>query len=226
VLLESRPSGMRQFGSTGFRLWNLGREAKVLYSAFCVLAFLGIASSALYYLDLTGAGLRGVRRYYAAEVEPAAAGAGAASGGAAAAPEAAGPAIELPPSAEEDDPDRRGPIVVTVSYRKLLEATHFHLFTMPVLLLILGHLFLATGVSDRAKLAWIAAGSASVALHLATPWLVHFAGAGFAFLHALSGVALLGTMTVLTIHPMLAMWRPSASRRARADADDAAAAHR
>ena len=32
-----------------------------------------------------------------------------------------------------------------MTYRKLLEVTHFHLFTMPVVLLIIGHLFLATG---------------------------------------------------------------------------------
>ena len=42
-------------------------------------------------------------------------------------------------------------IVEQMSERKLLEVTHFHLFTMPVVLLIVGHLFLATGLSDRAK---------------------------------------------------------------------------
>ena len=48
-----------------------------------------------------------------------------------------------------------------MSYRKLLEVTHFHLFTMPVVLLIVGHLFLATGLGDRAKLAWLVAASAA-----------------------------------------------------------------
>ena len=46
--------------------------------------------------------------------------------------------------------------------RKLLEVTHFHLFTMPVVLLIVGHLFLATGLGERSKLAWLIAASASV----------------------------------------------------------------
>jgi hypothetical protein len=99
------------------------------------------------------------------------------------------------------------PIVVAVTYRKLLEVTHFHLFTMPVVLLIVAHLFLATGLGERAKLGWIVAASASVAVHLATPWIVRFGGPSLAFLHAISGLALTITMSVLTIYPVFAMWR-------------------
>jgi hypothetical protein len=185
---------MRQFASSGFRLWNLGREAKVLYSAFCLLTFLGLVSSALYYGDLVGAGMGGIKRYYAGEDRAAAPPAAAAPTG--------GPAIELPDDAER----ARAPIVVAVTYRKLLEVTHFHLFTMPVVLLIVAHLFLATGARDGAKLAWIVAASASVLLHLATPWLVRYGGPSLAFLHAVSGAALTVTMSVLTLYPVVAMW--------------------
>ncbi len=184
---------MRQFGSSGFRLWNLGADAKTLYTAFCVLTFLGVVSSALYYRELVGVGTSGIRRYYAGENDD--------QPEAAAPPQpGAGPAIEVPPEAQA------APIVVAVSYRKLLEVTHFHLFTMPVVLLIVGHLFLATGLSERAKRAWLIAGVVSVSLHLATPWLVR-AAAGLAPLHALSGIALTVTMSVLTLYPVAAMWR-------------------
>ena len=116
--------------------------------------------------------------------------------------------------------------MVAVSYRKLLEVTHFHLFTMPVVLLIVGHLFLATGLSDRAKRAWLIAGVVSVTLHLATPWLVR-AAAGLAPLHALSGIALTVTMSVLTLYPVASMWwgrPPVVDRRSGADADGGAGA--
>ncbi|HMF43236.1 MAG TPA: hypothetical protein VKQ32_21340 [Polyangia bacterium] len=188
---------MRQFSSSGFRLWNLGIEAKLLYSTFCLLTLAGIVSSALYYGDLVGTGTSGIKSYYAGEAravppaaEPAAAGA------------PTGPAIDVP-----DDEAARRPIVVPMSYRKLLEVTHFHLFTMPVVLLIVGHLFLATGLGDRAKLAWLIAASASVAAHLATPWIVRYGGGGLAFLHAITGIGLTLTMSVLTIYPVVAMWR-------------------
>jgi hypothetical protein len=189
---------MRQFASSGFRLWNLGPDAKILYTTFCLLTLLGVLSSALYYGDLVGSGTQGIRRYYAGEGEPSAA-------PAAPGPAGIGPTIDVPENLENN----RAPIVVPVTYRKLLEVTHFHLFTMPVVLLIVGHLFLATGLGDRAKRAWLIAASLSVFAHLATPWLVRYAGAALAPLHALTGVALTLSMSVLTLYPVLAMWRGS-----------------
>jgi len=186
---------MRQFSSSGFRLWNLGLEAKILYTTFCVLTQFGIVSSALYYGDLVGAGTRGIKSYYAGEAR-----AVAPPSAAPAAP--GGPAIDVP----EDEPNR-APIVVPMTYRKLLEVTHFHLFTMPVVLLIVGHLFLATGLGDRAKVAWLIAACCSVAAHLATPWIVRYGGGGLAFLHAITGIALTLTMAMLTVYPVIAMWR-------------------
>ena len=79
---------MRQFASGGFRLWNLAVEAKVLYTAFCLLILAGIVSSALYYGDLVGGGLAGVRRYYGGEDAEAFAIRGAA--------DRAGSAIDMP----------------------------------------------------------------------------------------------------------------------------------
>ena len=185
---------MRQFASSSFRLWNLGSEAKLLYTTFCVLTLAGVVSSAVYYGDLVGGGTGGIRSYYAGE---------GSGDNAWPAVVAGGPQIDLPDGAVGPS----GRLVVAVSFRKLLEVTHFHLFTMPVVLLIVGHLFLATGLGERAKITWIAAASAAVALHLATPWLVHYAGGGLAALHALSGAALVVTMTFLAGYPVLAMWR-------------------
>ena len=37
--------------------------------------------------------------------------------------------------------------------------------------------------------------------------MVRYAGGGLAFLHAITGIALTLTMSVLTIYPVLAMWR-------------------
>ena len=210
---------MRQFGSSGFRLWNLGADAKTLYTAFCLLTFAGVISSALYYRELVGVGTSGIRRYYAGEDDQPDE---AASAQKPTQQPTVGPAIEVPPEAQE----AHRPIVVAVSYRKLLEVTHFHLFTMPVVLLIVGHLFLATGLSERAKRVWLIAGVVSVSLHLATPWLVR-AAAGLAPLHALSGIALTVTMSVLTLYPVASMWRrPGAVVDRRVGPDGGAAGPR
>ena len=63
-------------------------------------------------------------------------------------------------------------LTVAVTYRKLLEVTHFHLFSMPVYLLILSHLFMLSRIGERAKVGWISLGTLGVAGHVAAPWLV------------------------------------------------------
>src|SRR5437016_4319494 len=135
---------MRQFAMKGFRISQLTREAKVLYTFFCVLALAALVVTTLYYYDLVGAGLGGVQEKYTGRVH---------TDAAEAAP-AGGPELDLPPEA-------RAPtkIVVGMSYGKLLEVTHFHLFTVPVFLLIIAHLFLLTPVRAGAKLAWITGAS-------------------------------------------------------------------
>src|SRR5690349_18125008 len=112
---------MRQFISSGFKIWNLGLEAKVLYTVFAMFALAAYVVSVLYAGDLIGLGTSSARAYYA--------------GGALGEPaRPAGPAIELPDEAAR-------PLRDPISYRHLLEVTHFHLFTVPVFLLIVAHLF-------------------------------------------------------------------------------------
>ncbi|MSP61042.1 MAG: hypothetical protein EXR72_12000 [Myxococcales bacterium] len=190
---------MRQFASSGFRLWNLAREAKLTYSFFGLFALLALSSSMLYYEDLVGLGGGGVRAYYAGEVAP---------GGAPVRGAQGGPEIALP----DEKPREQGPLVVAATYRKLLEVTHFHLFTVPVFLLIITHLFMLTGLATRSKVGWIAGGWLSALLHLAAPWLVRYGGSGFSPLYGLSGALLGVTCLVLTAYPVWAMWwgRPAA----------------
>jgi hypothetical protein len=206
---------MRQFASAGFRLWNLSREAKIVYTFFCVLALFAQGSSLLLYEDLVGSSLQRVGQYYAPGSPPAAPTEAAPEGGA-----GGGPTIALP----EDAP--KTPLVVAVPYRKLLEVTHFHLFTVPVFFLILTHLFMLTGLSSRAKQAWIVLGWAAASLHMLAPWLIRGGGAGWAWTFPASGVLLLGSGLVLTIYPVWVMWqrppRPGRPLR-RAAPEDAGA---
>lgn len=204
---------MRQFAAAGFRIWNLSREAKIIYSFFCGLSLLALFSSLLLYEDLVGPTLRPgsllrVRQYY--QTQPPTE---AAPEPEAALPESpgtptSGPAIAL----AEDAPAPR--LIIAMPYRKLLEVTHFHLFTVPVFLLILTHLFMLTGLSARAKQGWITLGWSAATLHMLAPWLVRPGGKHLAILFPLSGVLLLVSGLVLTIYPAWVMWR-APSRPAR-----------
>lgn len=213
---------MRQFAAKGLRIWNLGREAKVIYSFFCALSLLALLSSLLLYEDLVGPTLRGghlrrVADYYSSPAAGPGTSPGAAASGPAVSPSPAqGPEIALP--ADEPpvvEPASAGPqrLTITVPYRKLLEVTHFHLFTVPVFLLILTHLFLLTGLSPAAQLGWIVAGWLSASLHMATPWLLRALSPRWSWLHAASGAAFLLASLVLCLLPLVQMWHPARKHR-------------
>jgi hypothetical protein len=91
--------------------------------------------------------------------------------------------------------------------RKLLEITHFHLFSMPVYLLILSHIYMLSRSRKKAKAAWIAAGSAGTLLHIAAPWLVAHGCAGAVATYAASGALMLISYFVMSVVPLWEMWR-------------------
>lgn len=178
---------MRQFAASGFRIWNLGLEAKLVYTGFGLLALLALAVSLLFYEDLVGPRTAGVRGYYAGD---------------AAAPssesERRGVRVEVP--------EETSRMMVAVSYRKLLEVTHFHLFTVPVFLLIIAHLFMLTDLSRPSKLVWIAGAWGASLVHLAAPWVIRYLSTSLAFLFPASGALMGLAMTVLIVYPLVVMW--------------------
>jgi hypothetical protein len=90
--------------------------------------------------------------------------------------------------------------------RKLLEVTHFHLFSMPLYLLVVGHLFLLSGRSAKAKTGIVGAAVALTALHLCAPWLVLLGGRALAWLYPISGAGMLLGFAVLMGVPVWEMW--------------------
>jgi len=191
---------MRQFASSGFRIWNLSPEAKLVYTGFGLLALLALAVSVMLYEDMVGprSTAGSIDAYYVGrEGTPPPN----------AAPAAGGPKIEL-----GDEP--RPVLGPSVSYRKLLETTHFHLFTVPIFVLVIAHLFMMTGLGTRTKVWLIALGWLSSAAHLAAPWLVRYAGRGWAWLFAASGIVMAVTLTVMTAVPIVSMWTGRSPRAA------------
>lgn len=207
---------MKDFVRPAGRLRGLPFAARLVYSTFCVFSVIALAETAWLGADMLGADLAEVDSYYAGgSVEPPASSADASENGASLGPGGGGgPVIELPEegfgAALERDP---------MPLRKLLEVTHFHLFTMPVYLLILAHLFMLSRIHAAVKTGFITAGSLGVLLHLLAPWIAR-SGARFATLfYAVSGTLLLASMLVMSVVPMVEMWAspPSKPGRSRSD---------
>jgi hypothetical protein len=200
---------VRQFASSGFRIWNLSREAKLVYTGFGLFSLAAIVVSMMFYEDLVGPRTAGVAGYYAGASRAAAADKAPAK---APGETSTGPKIELPDEAAPAATSEQ--LTVAVTYRKLLEVTHFHLFTVPVFLLIIAHLFMLTGLSSAAKTAWIATGWLSAFVHLLAPWLIRYGGSAWSFTYPTSGALMGLALTVMTVYPIVVMWLPRGERKA------------
>ena len=93
-----------------------------------------------------------------------------------------------------------------MSFRELAEITHFHLFTMPVVFMILVHVLYLTSAGSRLKVVttWISFGG--VMLDLVSPWLISYVSPIFV-LTMLTGDTLMtvGFLIMMAI-PLYEMW--------------------
>ncbi len=185
---------------------RLSFEARVVYSVFCVFLLVGYATSVWFYLDDDlGAAPAGAARYYLGEQTPPPSPAPDP-----AASEADGPLLDLP--------EAGSPAVVTEATalrlqkppRQIMETFHFHLFSVSVCLLILGHLFMMCGLSTRLKSGVLVVGSLATLLHLLAPPLIRFASPAFSGLMFPTALGMGLTWLAMTAWPLWEMWRPAA----------------
>ncbi|MGH7803035.1 MAG: hypothetical protein ACREQJ_01705 [Candidatus Binatia bacterium] len=94
------------------------------------------------------------------------------------------------------------------SFLELLETAHFHLFSMPIFFLVLGHIFVLTSVSPRWKMIVVVTAFVALLLEVALPWLIVYGSAGFAWLEHPTRLAFFGTFVVMAVLPLLEMWSP------------------
>jgi len=91
---------------------------------------------------------------------------------------------------------------------QIMEVSHFHLFSVPVVVLILAHLLYATPISRRARVALTSATWLGAVLELAGPWAVRYLAGAFAYA-LLAGWALLAAgMLCMTGISLASMWGP------------------
>lgn len=97
------------------------------------------------------------------------------------------------------------------SYRQLLELTHFHLFTEPVVWLVVSHLYGLGSPRGWGRVAPPLLTLLAMLGQITLPWLVVYVGAGFAALllptHLLMGGGL-GFMALVSLRDL---WWPSSS---------------
>ena len=181
---------MQDFTRPSGRLRALPLGARAVYTVFLVFTLVGLALTLWLTHDMVGIDLSGAGEYY-----------GGASAPIEEAEAVGGPALVLPPDGEElaaFEPMPR---------RKLLEVTHFHLFSMPVYLLILSHMYMLSRARKRSKAAWIALATFGTLLHVAAPWLIAYRCAASVAVYAVSGSLMLLSYAWMSLVPLWEMWR-------------------
>lgn len=185
---------MRDFERSGARLRGLSLDARIAYSVFLAFTLAAFGVTLLLAADLVGWGAERTADYYAGRAEAAIPGATPPSG--------AGPEIDIPEEALAPPAPEPMPI------RKLLEVSHFHLFSIPVYLLILSHLFMLSSFPARPRRIVIVLAALSSAAHIAAPWVARADWPGARACFAVSGTVMTLAYLLMMVVPLWDMWRP------------------
>lgn len=185
---------MKEFQATRPGRLRVARAgSKMLYTAFAIAAIIGLFVSWRLYGVAIGEG--GPAAYYAGEPVAVAKPAG----------DAGGPVLDLP-----DEVTQPRAITVQIPERKLLEVTHFHLFTIPVYVLVIAHLFLLAKIPVWLQNGGTALAIVSSGLHIAAPWLVR-GRPGITWIMPVSGVTMMVTLGLMAVVATVDMWLPASS---------------
>ena len=105
------------------------------------------------------------------------------------------------------------------TYQGMLEVSHFHLFAMGLLLLVLTHLMLFIPASNTVKLWLIVLPFTAALLDEGASWLVRYAHPGFAYLKIAGFLLLQGSLAALVIISLWAVFVGSANNYTEDDFD-------
>jgi len=95
------------------------------------------------------------------------------------------------------------------SFQSLLEVSHFHLFAMGMLMLVLTHLMLFVPLADRTKLWLIVVPFASAFVDEGAGWAVRFVSPVFALLKVAGFLALQSSLAALILLSLWSVFRGS-----------------
>lgn len=93
-----------------------------------------------------------------------------------------------------------------MSFGQLAETTHFHLFTMPVVFLILVHVLYLTTLSPLLKVMTTWLSFVGVSLDLVSPWLITYVSPFFVLTMLAGDVLMVAGFLIMFCVPMYEMW--------------------
>jgi hypothetical protein len=193
---------MRDFNKSHQPLSRISLPNRLVYTAFLLFAAFGMLTAILLAQEGPGWTIDSINRYYRGETAAAVAAASEIVN------DQQGPEIELPDfnPAISTRSGEGSQIYMPRSYRALLENAHQHLFMMPVLFLILAHLFVRVKGPRWFVYGAITLSGVGLAGHIASPWLVRYCGSSWAYIMLFTLLALVFGMGIMLLGSLGAMW--------------------
>lgn len=90
--------------------------------------------------------------------------------------------------------------------RELLEVTHVHTFSIPLIFFVLSRILSMTATREGLKIATYVASFVGIVCNLIGPWLVRYVSPGFSLLLLFSYIILASALVVYIVCPMYEMW--------------------
>ncbi len=157
---------MKIFATRDYRLSRLPFGARLFYSLFLAMVFLGLLTCVGFAFGKSGLSTPALAEYY---------------------------------RQEESGLGGKG-------FLELLETAHFHLFSMPIFFLVLGHIFFLSSWPEKAKLAVVVAAFVAMVSEIALPWLIVYHSARWVWLEHPTRITLTAAFLVFIAVPLREMW--------------------
>ena len=96
--------------------------------------------------------------------------------------------------------------LVPWNYRELLEVTHTHIFSIPIVVFILSRILAMTHTREGLKITIYGVSFMGIILNLAAPWLIRYACHHFVITFTISNILLILSFGAYIFIPLYEMW--------------------
>lgn len=166
-------------------MWSLPISNKIFFTFFLSIMTVALGVGFLNYYERTGFSAQKTIRYYCGNEEE---------------------ELDVPLSAEENKLKLEEGLFFPKSYRELLEVTHTHIFSMPIVVFILSRIMAMTHTREGLKVTIYGVSFVGILLNLASPWLIRYASPHFVIAFTLSNIFLMLSFGAYIFIPLYEMW--------------------
>jgi hypothetical protein len=166
-------------------LWSIPTSNKIFFTFFLFIIATAVGIGFLNYYERTGFSPQKTIRYYCGDEEE---------------------GISAPISPEENKAKLEEGFFFPKSYRELLEVTHSHIFSIPIVIFILSRILAMTHTREGLKITIYGTSFMGIILNLASPWLIRYVCHHFVVAFVISNICLILSFGAFIFIPFYEMW--------------------